>query len=168
MIFRKLQVLRTATFPSGEISPAFKSITSENEPEVINCLIAFRALSPAAEMLAIPGRGGATPLHPTFPLHPTQDVWESLAWSIFPTPPTLPGFWSRCSVQGWGVKNSPHELAGRAPARPCWVQKGRILVCWDHRSTAGLLIRWPTFLSAECNSGFPALFPGLRGSDSWD
>ena len=51
-----------------------------------------------------------------------------------------------------GGKRSPNELAGQALARPCWVQKGRILVCWDHRSTAGLLICWPTFLSTECNS----------------
>lgn len=45
--------------------------------------------------------------------------------------------------------------------RPCTVQKGRILVRWDHRSTAGVLIRSLAFQYPECSSGFPSLFPCL-------
>ena len=96
-----------------------------------NCLITFRGALPAAEMLAVLGGGGevAAPLHPTFPLHPTWDDWECFAWSIFPTPPTLPRFWSLawCSIQGWGGKNSLHEPPGGPQPDPARFKRAEFL-----------------------------------------
>ena len=68
----------------------------------------------------------------------TGDLWERLAWngSAYPSQvlnDNAGGLIGETSHTGWA-----------SPVRPCTVQKGRILVCWDHRSTAGVLIhtRW--------------------------
>lgn len=60
--------------------------------------------------------------------------------------PTLPRFRTvrQRPNRGNGHTNRPAQL------RACTVQKGGILVCWDHRSTAGLLIHWLAFQYPEC------------------
>lgn len=86
-------------------------------------------------------------------LCPTGGFWERLAWNVS-------AYTSQVLNHNAGVlirKISHTDWA--STVRPCTVQKGRILVCWDHRSTAGVLIRLLAFQYPECSSGFPSLFP---------
>ena len=96
------------------------------------------------------------------PLQPTWDFWECLASRGSPYPAQV---LNPNAASEWGKTTT---LTGLAQSRPCTVQKGRILVCWDHRSTAGLLIGSQAFQSPECFSRFPSLFPGLGGSKFWN